>query len=220
VFEYLDRSLFWKTYFRLMYYYGCRVSEPAILFREDVSLEREQVLIRRLKKPQFRHRIEEVDGRRKRVRDESKKLGDGFVEHVYGMPPGLVGLLKQHMQTLKGANPWLFPSPKKPRKASAALERMSLIRRSEGFSAIGRHKAERVFVEAAEAAGVPENLRHSHTLRHTRATLLLADGAKEEDVKDLLGHSSIAVTRGYLGVAKSMRLRRQTTAYLGLGDGW
>jgi len=214
------QSTYWSAYFRLQYYFGCRVSEPAILFREDVSLATSEVLLKRLKKRQFGTKEEERDGKMRRVKDEYNKLGDGFTEHVYALPPALLATLDTHLRSLKTKNPWLFPSSKKPRRQGANLERMTLIRRSGGFSAISRWAAEDVFKAAAGAAGVPENLRHSHTLRHTRATLLLAEGASEEDVKDLLGHSNIATTRRYLGVARALRLRLNTTAKLGLGEGW
>lgn len=135
-------------------------------------------------------------------------------------PPALRDVLAPHMRKLENSlNPWLFPSPKKPRKETAA-DRMVLIRRTGSFSAISRHAAEKVFLAAAKFADVPATLRHSHALRHTRATLLLAEGVVEEDVKYLLGHASISTTKRYLGVAKSLRLRLHTTAQLGLGDGW
>jgi site-specific recombinase XerD len=91
-----------------------------------------------------------------------------------------------------------------------------LIRRTEvdgkTFRAIARDTADNRFRQAATCARVPKHLRHTHTLRHTRATLALAEGMAEEDVKFLLGHSRIETTRGYLGVAKSLRLRLQTRA--------
>jgi integrase/recombinase XerD len=96
---------------------------------------------------------------------------------------------------------------------------MAKIRRQdEGWRAVSRGTADRKFREAALAAGISFRLAHSHVLRHTRATLLLASGAKEENVQILLGHSSVATTRKYLGVAESLRLRAQTEARLGMGD--
>jgi site-specific recombinase XerD len=49
--------------------------------------------------------------------------------------------------------------------------------------------------------------------------LMLAQGVKEEDVKHLLGHASIATTRGYLGVARQLRLRMEGSLILGDLDG-
>lgn len=215
------RAAFWNAYFRLQYYFGCRISEPAVIFREDVSLSTKQIIVRRLKKRQFGSKLVEEGGKKRRVKDETNKVGDGYAEKVYSMPPALVKLLTEHMKATdegktKG-NPWLFPSPRKPRAAS---NRLSLMRRVDEHTAVSRHTAEGAFVEAATAAQLPEGLRHSHVLRHTRATLMLAEGAREEDVKELLGHSSIATTRRYLGLAQALRLRLATTAQLGTGEGW
>jgi hypothetical protein len=46
---------------------------------------------------------------------------------------------------------------------------------------------------------------------------MLAAGAPEEHVKFLLGHSSLNTTKKYLGEAKSLRMRYQTSAELGFG---
>jgi len=47
---------------------------------------------------------------------------------------------------------------------------------------------------------------------------MLANGATENDVQDLLGHSSVATTRLYIGVARALRQRLQQSALLGLGE--
>ncbi len=218
-----ERS-FWNAYFRLQYYFGCRISEPAVVFKEDVSLATKQIILRRLKKRQFGTKLVEGDagGKAKRVKDESNKVSDGFAEKVYSLPPALVKLLSAHMKATEADkrtknNPWLFPSRRKPR---AATNRLSLMRRVDQHTAVSRHTAEGAFVEVATLAGLPEGLRHSHVLRHTRATLMLAEGAREEDVKELLGHSSIATTRRYIGIAQALRLRLATTAQLGTGEDW
>lgn len=52
------------------------------------------------------------------------------------------------------------------------------------------------------AAGVPDS--RVHDARHTAATLLLAQGVRLEVVQEILGHSSITVTRGYAHVASEM----------------
>jgi len=51
-------------------------------------------------------------------------------------------------------------------------------------------------------AGVPD--ARVHDGRHTAATLLIAQGVRLEVVQELLGHSSITVTRGYAHVASAM----------------
>jgi integrase len=201
---------FWHGYFAVQYYFGCRVSEVALLLKEDVSFKTGEILIRRLKKRQFK---KAGDG-------EKKKVGDGFSESVYGMTPQLAeavqGVLNAHKALgVDPKNPWLFGSASS-RALGQSDDRLMLLRRTEvdgkTFRAIARDTADNRFRQAATCARVPKHLRHTHTLRHTRATLALAEGMAEEDVKFLLGHSRIETTRGYLGVAKSLRLRLQTRA--------
>lgn len=203
---------FWYGYFFIQYYFGCRVSEVALLLKEDVSFKTKEILIRRLKKKQF-----------KKTDEGMVKLGDGYEEMVYGMPDSMVevvkAVLKQHEDLgVSKHNPWLFGSSSK-RELGSGDDRMMLIRRAEVdgkiYRAISRDTADVRFREAATCARLPSHLRHSHTLRHSRATLMLAEGAAEEDVRFLLGHSSISTTKRYLGVAKNLRLRLQTSAELG-----
>lgn len=49
-----------------------------------------------------------------------------------------------------------------------------------------------------EKAGLPTTLRF-HDLRHTAATLLLAQGVHPRAIMELLGHSSITVTMNVYG---------------------
>lgn len=209
---------FWYAYFRIQYYYGCRVSEVAIILKEDISFKENMVLIRRLKKRR----------KKKTESGESVEEGSGYAESVYGFPETLQKLALRAIEDTKARgipkeNPWLFASKVTGRVPAGPSDRMAQIRRipcpSGGFwRAVSRDNADEHFRTAARAAGIPERLRHSHVLRHTRATLMLAEGAPEEDVRFLLGHSSLDTTRKYLGLAKTLRLRRQDSAELALGD--
>lgn len=208
---------FWYAYFRIQYYFGCRVSEVAVILKEDISFKENMILIRRLKK------------RRKRKDENGEALeeGTGYSENVYGFPEVLQHLAKKaiHSNKVKGIpmeNPWLFASKVTGRVPTGESDRMAQIRRipcpTGGFwRAVSRDNADEHFRTAAKIAKIPERLRHSHVLRHTRATLMLAEGAPEEDVRFLLGHSSLDTTRKYLGLAKTLRLRRQDSAELALG---
>ena len=57
-------------------------------------------------------------------------------------------------------------------------------------------------VRKVATAAQLENV-HAHCLRHTAASLMLANGANLVQVRDLLGHSSIVTTNRYLHATKS-----------------
>lgn len=221
VFQALRDDPFWYGYFRLQYWFGMRVSEVALILKEDVSFEDRMVLVRRLKKRQRPFVTVEVDGKKRRRADPSAAAGAGYQEQVYGLPEKLVPVLWEVKllvdRSRPAANPWFFASPG-AQVDRAAAERMANIRRVGGWRAVSRSAADLQFRRAALAGGVPRRLAHTHVLRHTRATLMLAEGVVEEDVRFLLGHSSIATTRRYLGVAQQLRLRAQNSAELALGD--
>jgi integrase len=185
-FAYMPVTSFWYPYFFIQYFYGCRLSEPALLLDEDISLDKQQIVIRRLKK------VSEAAG---------------YKEHVYPMDPRVLECVKTaqrwKVHREQGDNPFLFPSQR--RRAKTGAERLSQLRNIDGWQAVSRFTAHRVFKQISKALKLPDNLQHSHVLRHTRATLLLASGVAEEQVQYLLGHSNVQMTRRYLGVAESVR---------------
>lgn len=61
------------------------------------------------------------------------------------------------------------------------------------------------FQDACEGAGVPQV--RVHDLRHTAATLLLAQGVPLSEVQEILGHSSIQVTKDVYGHLEVEHLR-------------
>lgn len=231
---------FWYGYFRLEYYFGTRMSETALVLREDVDLKTGDILIRRLKQRRFATKMITVidpttglpmqDPRtgkpmRRRVKDMNADEGTGFRETVYTLPQHMIDVVAAIPEPPRkwAANPWLFWSPTGPLSEEAqdkpAVERMANIRRTTGgWRAVSRSTADNLFRDVALEAGIPARLCHTHVLRHTRATLMLADGAPEEHVQHLLGHSSISTTRKYIGIAKSLRMQLNTGAELGLGD--
>lgn len=76
----------------------------------------------------------------------------------------------------------------------------------------------RCFALALERAGLPRV--RFHDLRHAAATFLLAQGFTLEDVKNLLGHSSIVLTSntyGHVLAQRQQQLARGMDAVLGLG---
>ena len=64
----------------------------------------------------------------------------------------------------------------------------------------------RGFQRALERAGLPHC--RFHDLRHAAATFLLAQGFTLEDVKNLLGHSSIVLTSNTYGHVLEQRQRQ------------
>ena len=64
--------------------------------------------------------------------------------------------------------------------------------------------------EALTRAGLPDC--RFHDLRHAAATFLLAQGMTLEDVKNLLGHSSITLTSNTYGHVLEQRQRQVARA--------
>ena len=65
---------------------------------------------------------------------------------------------------------------------------------------VGVRTLRRVFEAARDAAGLP-GVRF-HDLRHTYASWLVQGGASMASVRDLLGHSSLAVTSRYAHLSR------------------
>lgn len=199
LFKALEKDPYWYAYFRVQYYYGMRTSEVALLLREDVNLKKGAILVRRLK-----------------ARNER-----GFREHSYQLPPALCAVIKKVPQNK--ASPWLFTAPGRYARlqdqAPGSRARLSQLRvTTGGYRSVGRVTAHRRFKEACAKARIPAALAHTHVLRHTRATLLIADGMDLMDVSNLLGHSSLTITQKYVGWARKLQLRTNTLAHLGMGD--
>lgn len=190
-FKVMPKRSFWYPYFFLQYFYGCRLSEPALILDEDVDVKGHEIIIKRLKKN----------------REE-----DGYKECVYKADDRVIDVVKVALdwkvQLREMDNPFLFPAKKKTSKPGA--ERLSQLRHLDGHGAVSRFTAHRTFQRIAIEAKLPERLQHSHVLRHTRATLLLASGVSPEQVQFLLGHSSLRMTQRYIGLAESMRNKIST----------
>ena len=59
----------------------------------------------------------------------------------------------------------------------------------------------RNFKTLAKEAGIPEDISHPHTLRHTRAIEMLKAGVPVSVVQDILGHSALTTTAMYLKIS-------------------
>lgn len=206
LFNILDQDSFWGPYFRLQYFFGCRVSEIAILFENEVSVPRRKIIIKRLKKGKNATRPQWVE----------QRYPAGILPKTYTLPEVLVSEISRVMEWKQekglSTNPFLFPS--KRRGLTDAGSRLSYLRLAEGsdgnfYRSVDGSTAHRHFKVACEEADIPDmrGLRRTHVLRHTRATLLYASDASAAQVQHLLGHSSEKITATYLHAAKSMRDR-------------
>ncbi len=205
-FKHLSPTSFWYSYFFIQYHFGCRLSEPAYIRDADVICGKgvkagnEKIKIKRTKKSNekagYREIVYPADARVMRCVDVALrcKLQRGDVDTSVPMPRGVAP---------GQGNPFLFASSRHRESESVGAERMSQLRNSEdGWQAVSRFTAFRTFKEIAVAVRLPENLRHSLVLRHTRAIVLLACGVSTEKVQYLLGHSSPKMTERYLNVAR------------------
>ena len=75
-----------------------------------------------------------------------------------------------------------------------------LLLNSRGYP-LGRHGVNEILRRRALVAGVATQGVHAHAFRHSCATHMIAHGADIRVVQELLGHSSIATTQRYTGVA-------------------
>lgn len=64
-----------------------------------------------------------------------------------------------------------------------------------------RHGVNEILLRRARSAGLTTSGLHAHAFRHSCATHMIAHGADIRVVQELLGHSSIATTQRYTGVA-------------------
>jgi len=157
--------------------------------------------------------VAEWDDSGNKTKAKIKNKSKGFKRFLYKIDDNLLEAINsiQHYNKVKGLedNNFLFPALRK-RVSKKKQDRMVNIGRLKGSHSISRTACWRAFREACERADIPKTLRKDHVLRHTRATLLLADGAPEEQVQYLLGHESITTTRQYIGLANALRAKYQT----------
>lgn len=78
-------------------------------------------------------------------------------------------------------------------------------RRPPYVRAIGRRFLDTLMKRYGSQAGIPEDLRHFHVLRHSIATHLLEQGQPLEIVRDWLGHRNIQTTLIYAQITNKRR---------------
>lgn len=135
----------------------------------------------------------DLDSGTMRVRRTVQKLGDVFVfgepksarsRRTLPLPEVCVTALHAHVGiTRERAD---GPQTRVP------VQPADLIFVTRSGRPVDPRSVNRAFGRLLARAGLPH--ARVHDLRHTCATLLLADGASDRDVMELLGHSSIGIT--------------------------
>lgn len=120
----------------------------------------------------------------------------GSISGVHPMQPDEVRLLKAYLRHRNSDTPILFPS-------------------SRG-TPISRRQLDKLMKGYGEAAGLPEDKRHFHALKHSIATHLLDVGMELRFVQDWLGHANIQNTVIYTSLTVSTREAKARSAFMKL----
>lgn len=200
-FKNIPQKTLWQSYFFVQYFFGCRVSEPALIMDEDVSFKKKLIVIRRLKNAQHKQ---------------------GYRQQVFEAEPRVLAAVTaaQRCKERRGfaENPFLFASNRKRGSDDVGVERLSQLRNLDGWQAVSRFTAHRMFKQISTEARLPERLRLPHVLRHTRVLVMLAGGATPEEVTKMLGYKSGKTPRLYVEAAERMR-GKISDAFIEMGLG-
>lgn len=169
-----------RALLNLMYRYGLRPGEPGLILISDLDLPGRRIRIGRLKRG---------------------------VPKEYPLFEVLVPILEAYLavrQVPAGA-----PTPLPPEQdflfPSRQLRRRGDVHAVVGLSAKRVHQ---IVCAYGSSVGIPPTLLRGHCLRHTCGTHLLDAGCGLEDVRDHLGHRSIASTTVYAQIT-SRRMRER-----------
>ncbi|RKY00774.1 site-specific integrase [Candidatus Poribacteria bacterium] len=100
----------------------------------------------------------------------------------------------------KGRPSRIVPVPKNV-TSEIAVYRAEFPEMSGRIFKIDQANFRKVFYKLAKEAGIPRELAHPHTLRHTRAIELLRHGVPVTVVQSLLGHAYLSTTAIYLRIS-------------------
>jgi len=116
----------------------------------------------------------EMDVKQERVNLHRLK---GAISRMYPLQPDVLKVIRSYLRTRADESPYLF-----------------VLNRNVP---IGRFMLWELMQQYGEAAGIPEEKRKFHCLKHSIATHLLDAGADLAFVKDWLGHANIQNTTIY-----------------------
>jgi len=126
------------------------------------------------------------------LRDYDAKADRIFIHRLKGSHSGHHHLMREEGRALRA---WLkvrgsFPGPIFLSRLKRPIDRTTLHVLMKKYGA---------------AAGIPEDLRHFHVLKHSCATHLLSKGFGVERVQDWIGHANIQSTMEYAKVTNARR---------------
>lgn len=176
--------LFWRTYFNLLLFAGLRRGEALGCKWEDYDAEGKTLQVCRNITPDKQTESKKVEKSTKTGKNRVVPIADGLAE--------LLDARKREVLNLYGdvdSNWFIFGTAEEPGKPLYPTSPGTWLRRFEK-----RHGLRMVGV---------------HVLRHSAGSLSLEAGASLQEVKQLLGHSSITTTsKHYIGL--TMQRQRKT----------
>jgi len=119
-------------------------------------------------------------------RDEFTVQGKGGKNRIIFLSEPAKKHIKAYLHKRKDMSPWLFVAHDKKTNSGIFDEDLALTTRS----------IQRIVQKYSKVAGITKKVT-PHTLRHSFATDLLANGADIRSVQSMLGHASITTTQLY-----------------------
>ncbi len=150
---------------------GLRLGETLGLRWEDVDLENRTLTVRRA--------LQRIEGKLEFVEPKSEKS-----RRTLQLPAVIIDALKKHRTRQK----------KERLKAGGNWQGSDLVFTSTVGSPLDERNVRRAFKEVLDSAKPKLPKMRIHDLRHTCATLLLAQNVHPKTVQEILGHSQISLT--------------------------